>query len=118
MYDSHNIFAKILRGDIPCKKIFENDHALSFYDAFPRAKIHALVIPKGEFENFLDFQTHATFVPFSSFYAALTETLKILNLAPSGFKLITRSGKDGGQEVPHFHVHILGGQQLDETIDS
>ncbi|MFL1780624.1 HIT domain-containing protein [Candidatus Hepatincolaceae symbiont of Richtersius coronifer] len=115
MYNDDNIFAKILSKKIPCKLIYENDFALAFYDIFPKSKIHALVIPKGKYLTFLDFTSTASLNEVQGFFAALKETTELLNL-PNGFRVISNTGKDGGQEVPHFHMHILGGEDLGPLI--
>lgn len=110
-YDAENVFAKILRGEIPCHKEYENDSALAFKDLHPKAKVHILIIPKGPYKDFAAFHETATPVEVAEFYQAVLHVLEPLRA--SGYKLITRSGSDGGQEVPHFHIHVLGGQKLD-----
>ena len=112
LYDDANIFARILRQDIPAKVIYENEVALSFYDVAPQAPVHALVIPKGPFVCVSHFLTQAASEEIVGFWHAVSETVKKLNLAPDGFRLISNEGTHGGQEVPHFHVHILGGAPL------
>lgn len=110
-YDNENVFAKILRGELPCHKEYENDTALAFYDLHPKAKIHILVIPKGPYEDFYTFHAQASSLEIEGFYQAVLHVLETVK--SSGYKLVTRSGIDGGQEVPHFHLHVLGGQKLD-----
>ncbi|MCE2715818.1 MAG: HIT domain-containing protein [Pseudomonadota bacterium] len=112
MYDINNIFAKILRAEIPCNKIEEDLYFLSFHDINPKASIHALVIPKGSYENAHDFADKATIQEIAGFWNGVNMTLAKLNLIQNGYRLITNSGLHGHQEVPHFHVHILGGQDL------
>lgn len=112
-YDRNNVFARILRGELPCKKVFENDYSLAFYDLYPEAKIHILVIPKGDFENFYDFHQNASLDQIDCFYKSVYHVINLLNLKDNGFKLVTRCGRDGGQEIPHYHVHLLGGQRVD-----
>jgi diadenosine tetraphosphate (Ap4A) HIT family hydrolase len=109
MYDQNNIFAKILRGEIPCKKVYEDDAALAFHDISAKAAVHVLVIPKGPYISFSHFIETSPDV--TGFYKAVLEAIKILDLK-EGFRLISNSGLNGGQEVPHFHIHILGGQKL------
>lgn len=115
-YDSDNIFAKILRGEIPSKKIFENDVALAFHDINPMAPVHVLVIPKGAYVSHDDFSANASQNEKSGFTEAVGEVAKITGLAQSaggqGYRLITNSGPEANQEVPHYHVHVIGGRNL------
>ncbi|NDE90040.1 MAG: histidine triad nucleotide-binding protein [Alphaproteobacteria bacterium] len=111
-YDPNNIFAKILRGDIPCKKIFENDHVLAFHDIHPQAPIHALVIPKGAFVDYADFAANASDVQSAAFTKAIGEIAKLLGAHEQGYRLISNCGVNAHQEVPHYHVHILAGRAL------
>ncbi len=113
MYDQNNIFAKILRGEIPAKKVYEDEYALAFHDISAKASVHVLVIPKGPYISFSDFVEKADDV--TGFYKAVEETIKLLDLK-QGFRLISNSGINGGQEVPHFHIHILGGEKLGPMI--
>jgi len=108
-YDKTNIFAKILRGEIPCNKIYEDEHALAFFDITPAAPKHVLVIPKGDYASFNDFAAHAPQSLVQGFFAAIQKTAAICNLEESGYRLITNHGPDAAQTVHHFHVHILGG---------
>lgn len=110
-YDKNNIFAKIITGSIPSKKIFEDNFALAFLDIKPQAIIHCLVIPKGEFINFEDFVNKASCEEIKGYYEAINKTIELLNIT-DGFRLISNNGLNGGQEVPHFHTHILAGEQL------
>jgi histidine triad (HIT) family protein len=116
MYQKDNIFAKIIRGEIPAKKICENDNALSFYDIHPQAKIHVLVIPKGEYTNLQDFTTNASVEEILDFFDLLNATATALALNKEGFRTISNSGANGGQEVPHFHMHLLGGESLGKMV--
>ena len=111
-YDPQNIFAKILLGEIPCKKILENQWGLAFHDIHPRAPIHALVIPKGPYINSADFFEKASDEEIAGFYRLLGEVVRTLELTQPGFRLLSNCGVNGGQEVPHFHVHIFGGRAL------
>ncbi len=115
-YDSTNIFAKILRGEIPCKPIYQSEHALAFHDINPHRKIHALVIPKGAYSDFSDFANHASAAEIVEFAKAVAETAKLLGVTQSGYRLISNSGVDSGQEVPHYHVHILGGEAVGPLV--
>ncbi len=111
-YDKGNIFAKILRGEIPCKKIHEDQYALAFEDTAPAAPVHILVIPKGEYTSFDDFATNATSEFLHGFFASVRAIAAKLGLNENGYRLITNHGADASQSVPHFHVHILGGRKL------
>lgn len=111
-YDPNNIFARILRGEIPCNKAFENEHALAFHDIQPQAPVHVLVIPKGAYVSIADFSQKASAVEKAEFFAAIAQVVADLNLEESGFRSIANTGVHGRQEVPHFHMHILGGKAL------
>lgn len=112
MYDKNNIFAKIIRGEIPCNKVFEDDKVLFFYDINPIAKIHVLGISKTPSINFSDFILKNNTDIVSDFFEKVEIVINKLGIKEDGFKIITNSGKNGGQEVPHFHIHILGGEKL------
>lgn len=111
-YDQNNIFAKILRGDIPCDKVYEDDHVLAFNDISPQAPTHILVIPKGSYISIDDFGANASAEEIKAFYAAVAKITKENDLKDAGFRCIANTGLNGGQEVPHFHLHILGGKRL------
>ena len=115
-YDDNNIFAKILRGDIPCKKVYEDDHVLAFHDIAPKAPVHVLVIPKGKYIAIDDFGANASAAVIKAFYAAVAKIAAEQNVKESGFRVIANTGLNGGQEVPHFHVHILGGRELGPMV--
>ena len=106
-YDKDNIFAKIIRGEIPCDKIYEDDFVLSFKDINPQAKLHILIIPKKKFIDIADFLENAEPEYQSSFWYSVNKIIKKLNLTDKGFQLKSHKGKDGGQEVFHFHLHLL-----------
>ena len=108
IYDPNNVFAKILRGELPCSKVYENEHALAFNDISPQAPVHVLVIPKGQYVSMDDFSEHATLEEIVGFTKAVGETARILGLAENGYRTVTNIGHDGLQEVPHLHTHILG----------
>lgn len=110
-YDDQNIFAKILRGDVPSKFICENEFACAFNDIAPQAPIHILVIPKGKFVSYHDFCLNAEPQEITGFYACVKQVLNALDV-PNGFRVISNIGRDGGQEVPHYHLHILGGKPI------
>jgi len=119
-YDRNNIFAKILRKEIPCKKIFENDHVLSFHDINPQKKIHALVIPKGEYIDFDDFNNRASDQEIVALSKAITEVSKILGIsidAGKGYRALTNLSEHGGQEVPHLHFHLFGGEKVGKMVE-
>lgn len=110
-YDPNNVFARILRGEIPNKTVYEDDEVLAFHDIAGAAPVHVLVIPKGEYASFHDFaQAPAAIV--AGFFAKLRHVAELLELPEDGYRLITNHGHNGSQSVPHFHVHILGGRQL------
>ena len=115
-YDPNNIFAKILRGEIPCKKIYEDDHVLAFNDIHPQAPTHILVIPKGAYESIADFSLKASAAEQTAFFAAIGQIVAENNLAQTGFRTIANAGVNGGQEVPHFHVHLLAGRKLGRML--
>ena len=108
-YDRDNVFAKILRGEIPCAKRYEDDHAVAFDDINPVRPVHVLVIPKGEFVSLDDFSSHASDAQIAGFFRAVGKVARQCGVAESGYRIIANSGSDGHQEVPHFHVHIVGG---------
>ena len=119
-YDKNNIFAKILRKEIPCKKIFENDHVLSFYDINPQKKIHALIIPKGEYIDLDDFNNRASDQEIVALSKAITEVSKILSISTDtgkGYRALTNLSEDGGQEVPHLHFHLFGGEKVGKMVE-
>ena len=112
MYDENNIFAKILRKEIPCDKIYEDDFSLFFNDINPQAKIHVLGIPKLPCITFSDFLKNADNEYITSFFKSVQLVINNINIESTGYRLITNSGEDGGQEVPHFHIHILAGEKI------
>jgi diadenosine tetraphosphate (Ap4A) HIT family hydrolase len=115
-YDPNNVFAKILRGEIPCKKVYEDEYALAFHDINPQAKVHALVIPKGAYVSFDDFSADASEAEIAGFMRAVGKVARQLGLAESGYRILANHGRHSHQEVPHFHVHIFGGQPLGRMI--
>lgn len=117
-YDDNNIFAKILRGEIPCAKVYEDDHVLAFNDINPQAPVHILVIPKGRYISIADFGASAPAEEVSGFFAAVSKIADDKGLKTDGFRVIANTGLNGGQEVPHFHVHILGGRKLGRMVQA
>ncbi|MEK9900370.1 MAG: histidine triad nucleotide-binding protein [Rhodospirillaceae bacterium] len=111
-YDSENIFAKILRGEIPCDKVYEDDHALAFHDINPQAPTHVLVIPKGAYVSNADFTANASDAEIAGFLRAVGQVARELGLEAPGYRILANHGADSGQEVPHYHVHIFGGRAL------
>lgn len=115
-YDDGNIFARILRGEIPCQKVHEDAHVLAFRDIQPQAPVHVLVIPRGRYVDSTDFHTHAGDTEIAALYAAAAAIAKAEGVDGSGYRLISNCGADGGQEVPHFHLHLLGGKPLGRML--
>ncbi len=111
-YDTENIFAKIIRGEIPCDKVYEDEHVLAFNDISPQAPVHILVIPKGCYTSITDFAVKSSEEELKSFYMAVAKIAAEKGLEKDGYRTIANSGVNGGQEVPHFHLHILGGKKL------
>ena len=106
-YDTENIFAKILRSEIPCEKVYEDEYILSFKDINPQAKMHVLIIPKDPYIDIADFLQNADSQYQSCFWQSVNKIIDHLNLKSKGFQMKTHKGKDGGQEVFHFHLHLL-----------
>ena len=118
-YNDNNIFAKILRGEIPCDKIYEDDHVLSFYDINPQKKVHALVIPKGKYIDLDDFNTNASneeIVGLMKGITAVSKKLGISSIDGRGYRALANIGDDGGQEVPHLHFHLFGGEKVGKMV--
>ncbi len=115
-YDDNNVFAKILRGEIPAKKVHEDDYALAFHDIGAKAPIHVLVIPKGKYVSVADFGAKASEAEIVGFTRAVSKVASDLGLKEGGFRMIANTGLNGGQEVPHYHVHLLGGKKLGPMI--
>ena len=118
-YDKNNIFAKILRGEIPCKKIYENEYVLSFYDVNPKKKIHVLVVPKGEYTDLDDFSLNASEKEISELIKGITFVAKKLGISVNGgegYRALANIGSDGGQEVPHLHFHLFGGEKVGKMV--
>ena len=115
-YDPNNPFAKILRGEIPCQKVFENEHALAFHDIRPQAPVHVLVIPTGAYIDMDDFGRRASLAEIAGFFRAVAEVARQLGLAEGGYRFLANQGRDAHQEVFHFHIHIFGGRDLGGMI--
>ena len=115
-YDKNNIFAKILRGEIPCKKVYENEYVLSFHDINPQKKIHILIIPKGEYIDLDDFINKASDKEILELNKAITHVSNLLGAKGKGYRALTNIGSDGGQEVPHLHFHLFGGEKVGKMV--
>ena len=115
-YDSNNIFARILRGEIPCGKVFEDDHTLAFHDINPQAPVHILVIPKGAYVSFNDFSARASDVEIAALVRTVGRVAEMAGIAADGWRLLSNVGENGHQEVPHLHVHVFGGRKLGAMI--
>ena len=115
-YDKNNIFAKILRAEIPCNTVYDGEHSLAFNDINPQAKAHALVIPKGAYGSFTDFAENASDTEIVAFVRDIAKVAKQLGVEKSGYRLLINNGEDSNQEVPHLHTHIVGGQNLGKLL--
>jgi diadenosine tetraphosphate (Ap4A) HIT family hydrolase len=115
-YDPDNIFAKILRGEIPCDKVYEDAWALAFRDIAPQAPVHVLVVPKGAYVSWDDFAAKASAEEIAGFVRAVGKVAREHGLVEPGYRLLANVGPDGGQEVPHLHVHLFGGAPLGRMI--
>lgn len=111
-YDDQNVFAKILRGEIPCNKVYESDHALAFHDLSPQADVHVLVIPKGPYISMADFTAKASDAEIAGFFRAVGQVARDMGVEESGYRTINNNGTNSHQEVPHMHTHVLGGRPL------
>jgi histidine triad (HIT) family protein len=111
-YDDSNIFARILRGELPCNKVFEDEHALAFHDINPLAPVHILVIPKGAYVSWDDFSGRASDSEITGFVRAVGHVAREAGMVTQGYRLLANTGKRAGQEVAHLHVHIFGGEPL------
>lgn len=115
-YDTNNIFAKILRGEIPCKKVHEDDHVLAFHDIAPIAPVHVLVVPKGAYVDAADFAARASAQEIAAYYQAVANIASQLGV--SDYRLVSNKGTQSGQTVFHFHTHIIGGKKLGGLVGS
>lgn len=115
-YDDTNVFARILRGEIPCKKVHEDPYALAFHDISPQTPTHVLVIPKGRYCSFADFSALASPDEIAGFFRAVGKIARDLGLEAPGYRVLTNVGAHGGQEVPHFHVHLFAGRPLGRMV--
>jgi histidine triad (HIT) family protein len=115
-YDSNNVFAKILRGEIPCKEVYQDEYALAFHDIAPQAPVHVLVIPKGAYASMMDFTAHASDAEIAGLFRAVTKVSEMVGVADAGWRMLSNIGADGGQEVPHLHIHIFGGRPMGRMV--
>ena len=118
-YDDNNVFAKILRSEIPCKKIYEDDYVLSFHDINPQKKIHAIVIPKGKYIDLDDFSKKASSDEMVGLFKGIGIVAKKLGIsidAGKGYRALVNIGENGGQEVPHLHFHLFGGERVGKMV--
>jgi diadenosine tetraphosphate (Ap4A) HIT family hydrolase len=111
-YDNDNVFAKILRGELPANTLYEDEWAIAFHDINPQAPVHVLVIPRGSYVNLIDFSTSATEAEITGFFRAVGKVANALGLDDDGYRVLANSGPNAHQEVDHLHVHIFGGKRL------
>ncbi|BBK39728.1 histidine triad nucleotide-binding protein [Allostella sp. ATCC 35155] len=115
-YDDSNIFARVLRGEIPCRKVFEDEHVLAFEDIRPLAPTHVLIIPKGRYVSAQDFSENAGEAEIVAFVRAIGRIARERGIDASGHRILANHGSDGRQEVPHFHLHLVGGRDLGRML--
>jgi len=116
MYDENNVFAKMLRGDIPVNKIYEDDFAIAFNDINPQAPVHILIIPRGKYTDFSDFAENASDEEIAGYFRAVAKVAKEKDLKEGGYRLLMNMGKAAGQEVPHLHTHLFAGKKLGKML--
>jgi histidine triad (HIT) family protein len=116
-YDKNNIFAKILRGEIPCNKVYENKYVLAFHDVNPQKKVHVLVIPKGSYISLNDFNKNASNKEIVELNKAISHVSNLIGISEKGYRVLTNIGDDGGQEVLHLHFHILAGEKIGKMVN-
>lgn len=115
-YDDANIFARILRDEIPSRRVYEDEWAIAFHDIAPQAPVHVLVIPRGRYVSLADFTAGAGDAEIAGFWRAVGRVARQLGLEAPGYRVLANMGHDGGQEVPHLHVHLFGGQPLGRMV--
>ena len=111
-YNSENVFAQILKGDLEAQKVYEDDYVLAFHDIAQLTPVHVLVIPKGQYISLNDFVTQASDIELASYMRALGKVARLMEVAETGFRVVSNNGKDANQEVMHFHSHVFGGKRL------
>ena len=114
--DPSNIFARILRDEIPSRRVYEDEYAVAFHDIAPQAPLHVLVVPRGQYVSLADFAATAPDAEIAGFFRAVARVAKQLGLEQPGYRALANMGPDGGQEVPHFHVHLFGGKALGRMV--
>ncbi len=112
VYDDDNVFQRILRGELPCTKVYESEHALAFHDITPLMPVHVLVIPKGRYVTWDEFTAEAPAEELADFMRAVAAVAKLMEVDQSGYRVVANNGADANQEVPHFHVHVFGGRPI------
>lgn len=117
-YDDANIFARLLRGEIPARCVYEDEWAVAFHDITPRAPVHVLVIPRGRYVSLSDFTRDASSEEITGFFRAIAAVARALGLEQPGYRMLANMGAHGGQEVAHFHVHLFGGAALGPMLDA
>ena len=117
-YDPNHVFAKILRGEIPCDKVYEDEHTLAFRDIAPKAPVHVLVIPKGAYVSWTDFSEKASDAEVAALIRAVGKVARDLGVAEDGYRTLANTGTNGHQEVPHLHIHLFGGRKLGAMLPS
>ena len=115
-YDANNVFARILRGEIPCKKVFETEHALAFHDIEPQTPTHVLVIPKGAYVDMDDFTAKASEAEIAGLFRAVGEVARMVGADGPGYRILSNCGEAAHQEVPHLHIHLFAGRDLGRMI--
>jgi histidine triad (HIT) family protein len=115
-YDDGNVFARILRGELPCKKVFEDEHVLAFHDIRPLTPVHILVIPKGRYVSLDDFAAQASDGEIAALFRAVGRIAREQGLVEGGYRILANNGRDAHQEVPHLHIHIFAGKNLGGMI--
>ncbi len=115
-YDDGNVFARILRGELPCERVFEDEHVLAFKDINPQTPVHILVIPKGRYVSMDDFSARASDAEIAALMRAVGHVAREAGIAESGYRFLANTGPDARQEVPHFHIHVFGGRRLGRMV--
>lgn len=115
-YDDHNIFARLLRGEIPSQRVYEDEWAVAFHDIAPQAVLHVLVVPRGRYVSLADFTRDASDAEIAGFFRAVGTVARQLGLEPPGYRMLANIGEHGGQEVPHLHVHLFGGEAFSQRM--
>jgi len=111
-YDRNNVFARIIRGELPCNKVYEDEHVLAFHDIHPQAPVHIILIPKGEYVSADDFSETASDAELAAFMRAIARIARDAGVTESGYRILANHGRAAHQDVPHFHLHLFGGRDL------